>query len=73
MRLIKVGPHSETIIAVTPSAPAVYWHFDPHTAALDPTEHHFDDGLKIDIASLTPTLDPDGVSYNRAFSLLIFF
>ena len=66
--LIKVGPHSETIIAVTPSAPAVYWVFDPQTATLDPTEHRFDDDLKIDFASLIPSLDPDGISYNRASS-----
>ena len=62
------GPHPESIIAMNPASPANYWFFDPQTATLDPTEHRFDDDLKIDFASLIPSLDPDGISYNRASS-----
>ena len=66
-RLINIGPHPEVIIAINPVAPEVYWLFDPVTATISPTEIHFDDDLKTDFTSLFPSLDPDGISYNRAF------
>ena len=70
---MNIGPHPEIIIAINPSTPAAYWIFDPRTATICPTEHRFHDDLKIDFASLNPSLDPDGVSYNCcvSFALLL--
>ena len=70
---MSVGPHPEVVIAINPLAPAVYWLFDPQTATISPADHRFDDGLKIDYSSLTPSLDPDGISYNCASPCLLSF
>lgn len=56
------------IIALNPASPGVFWLFNPQTAALDPCERRFDDDLQIDFTSLSPALDPDGASYNRAYT-----
>ena len=50
-------------MSFNPSSPGVYAVFDPDT--LTSIERPFTDDLKLDYASLTPTLDPDGVSFNR--------
>ena len=63
-RLIPIGPQSDVIISFNPAAPGNYCVFD--RATLLTTEHAFLDDLKLDFATMTPTLDPDGVSYNCA-------
>ena len=52
------------LIGYNASAPGAYSVFDPKTLAS--TAYHFKDNLKIDFASNSPVLDPDGVTFNGA-------
>ena len=55
------------LIAYTPSAPGTYSVFDPEM--LTSTSHTFNDKLRIDVASYSPVLDADGVTYNGECSV----
>ena len=55
------------LIAYNPSAPGTYSVFDPEM--LTSTSHTFNDKLRIDVASYSPVLDADGVTYNGECSV----